>query len=162
MNFFPEINLEKKLHFNFLGPYNLKSFDQTRIRWRTRALWKILLFGMFETFEEEAYVLTSKRSFDPLVKTSKLLCIGNEILKRLKELLCTKMTDSGGGGSKQIPMYNCFFISRKKILFLIRRKPSANSRPYFLLLLLLLLLLTTQFVFPFLCYLQFPRSFFFP
>ena len=42
---------------------------------------------------------------------------------------------------------------------LIRRKPSANSRPYFLLL---LLLLTTQFVFPFLCYLQFPRSFFFP
>ena len=44
--------------------------------------------------------------------------------------------------------------------FLIRRKPSANSRPYFLLL--LLLLLTTQFLFPFLCYLQFPRSFFFP
>ena len=47
--------------------------------------------------------------------------------------------------------------------FLIRRKPSANSRPYFLLLLLLLLLLlTTQFLFLFLCYLQFPRSFFFP
>ena len=45
-------------------------------------------------------------------------------------------------------------------IFLIRRKPSANSRPYFLLL--LLLLLTTQFVFSFLCYLQFPRSFFFP
>ena len=43
--------------------------------------------------------------------------------------------------------------------FLIRRKPSANSRPYFLLL--LLLLLTTQFLFPFLCHLHFPRSFFF-